>query len=215
MEVSRRESQTTKPPVKLRIFQLTQKNLNTVGISPNLLLQPCPLNTKIAIGFLIATSHAICNLVFIFFEAETFSEFTQTIYMGSFAILVIFNLVIFISNVENLFRIIDNCENLVNASESFHASLSIYSTGCFHLRQIVIPALKYSASRSIFKESVHFERKLSGLIFCVMLKVTRVCALVPWSAYNLFLCFTTDAENSAFELSFPIWYGNQSSFLNN
>lgn len=103
---------------KLKIFQLTLKNLATVGISPNLATQPYPLNGKIYLGILILGSGAICNVIYIFQEAKTFSEYSISIYMCSFTILIIFILTILILNVEKLCNLFDDdFENIVNTSE--------------------------------------------------------------------------------------------------
>lgn len=113
---SNKENPTTKQP-KMKIFQLTQKNFFSVGVHPSLSHQPHPFTGKIVIGFLITSSNVVCNLVFAIFKAETLVECTQSIYMGSLAILIIFILLIIIFNVEKLFQIINDCENLVNKRE--------------------------------------------------------------------------------------------------
>lgn len=108
---------TTKEP-KMKIFQSTQKNFITVGIHAKLALQPYPLNVKIVIGFLLTSLYTMCNLVYIFFKTETSADYTQCIYMGSIAVLIIFALIIIVLNVKELYQIINDCENLVNACES-------------------------------------------------------------------------------------------------
>lgn len=59
----------------------------------------------------------ICNFKFIFYEAKTFSEFTQSIYLSSVTVVIIFVLFNFVLKVKKLYGLIDDCESLVNTSE--------------------------------------------------------------------------------------------------
>lgn len=102
---------------KMKILQLTLKNIATIGVNPNLSLQPFPFNAKIFFAFLILSSYLICNLVFLFYESKTFTERIQSIYMSSGIASAIFCWVILIFNVNKLFETINACENLINTGE--------------------------------------------------------------------------------------------------
>lgn len=115
--------------------------------------------------------------MFAFFEAATFIEYTQSIYVSSAVVLIFFVLMITVLNVNKLFKLIGDCEHLVE--------------------------LGYSISRPIFNETVQFERKLSAIVFFVMAEATPICAFVPWA---IFIYFTSAAGDAAFELLFLIWY---------
>lgn len=116
MEYSSQENRITKLP-KMKIFQLTQKNFATVGVNPHLSLQSYPFNAKILTGFLITSLCLICNFMFAFFEAKTFIEYTQSVYIGSCAAIVIFALVVIVLNVKKLFQLISDCENISNTGQ--------------------------------------------------------------------------------------------------
>lgn len=64
--------------VKIEIFQNNPKAM--IGISPKLVIQSYPLNGKILMGFLILSSFCISICMHIFNYAETFSEYTQSIF---------------------------------------------------------------------------------------------------------------------------------------
>lgn len=117
MENSTEENQNTKLPSKMKVFHLTRKKFATLDVTPDLSLQSYPINGKITLIFLLLSSFFICNLVFAFLEAKTFTEYTQSIYMGSLAVLIIFCLAIIVFNMEKLFEVINDVENIVNASE--------------------------------------------------------------------------------------------------
>lgn len=126
MKNSERKHQTTRPIPKMTILQLTQKNFATIGVSPNLPLQPYPINAKIAIGFLMLASYFICYLVYWCFEATKLIEYMRSIYMASVAFVIILYVVVIILNVEEMFQLINNCENLVN-TRKYTAALANFS----------------------------------------------------------------------------------------
>lgn len=102
---------------KLKIFQLIQKNFAIVGIDPNLVTQPYPVNSKILLGFLILTASVICNLMYTLREATTYAEYSHSIYMFSFAVAIFVALVIILLNAKKLFSFINDCESLLNSGE--------------------------------------------------------------------------------------------------
>lgn len=116
MENSQQENPPLKLP-KIEIFQVIQKNLTTVGITPNLSTQPYPLNGKIVMGFLILTSALISSCVYFFYFANTIVEYTQSTYMGSIAIMVIIFLLIIVFKVEKLFVLISHFDIVINTSK--------------------------------------------------------------------------------------------------
>lgn len=107
-----KQNKTQSKLSKLKIFQLTQKHFATIGISRNLVMQPYPINVNILMAFVTI----ICNLVYAIDGAKTLAEYTQSIYIISMAILVIFALMIIILKVDKLFELIGNFESIVNTS---------------------------------------------------------------------------------------------------
>lgn len=101
----------------MKILQLLQTNLAGVGVHSDLPLQPYPFNKKILMNFLILLLFLICNSVFAIDEAESFGEYTQSIYVITCVTIVILTFVIIILNVKKLFQLINNGEKLVNTSE--------------------------------------------------------------------------------------------------
>lgn len=103
---------------KMKIFQLTQRNFATIGISADSSTQSSyRFNGRIFVGVFILGSIAICNFIYIFYEAETSAEYTESIFMSTLSIPFFLALLILILNVKKLFELINNCENLVNTSE--------------------------------------------------------------------------------------------------
>lgn len=112
---------------KMKILQITQGSFTSLGIGPHLLTREYPLNGNILIGFLLLISAMVCCFSFTFFEAKTFDEYTQSVYMGAATILYVFILAINIFNVENYCTIIDGLENIINTSEC-HSYFTILLT---------------------------------------------------------------------------------------
>lgn len=102
---------------KIMVFQTIQKNFAVAGITPDLVNQAYPLNVKILMGFLLLNAGACFNLIFTLHYAVTFAEYTQSIYVFSLVDLIIFALLIVIMKVDELFKFVDTCYNIVNTSE--------------------------------------------------------------------------------------------------
>lgn len=99
---------------KIRIFQLMQKYLATIGIDLELASQPYPLNRKIFVGFMTLCFMIVTIFKYTFYEARTLSEYTQSSYMFSFAVVVMLYLLITILRMKKLAELFDDCGNIVN-----------------------------------------------------------------------------------------------------
>lgn len=117
---------------KLRVLQSIQKNFAMLGIVPALVTQTFPLNEKVFLDFSILSSAIICNFTYTFSEANTFVEYTQSIFMSTLAALINFALLILILNIEKLFGIFNGFEDIANTSQcdifniflnQFHSSI--------------------------------------------------------------------------------------------
>lgn len=116
METPVQEKPQLKIP-ELRAFKSIQKNFAMAGISRELMIQSYPLNERIVTGFLLLSSTLVFICVYILNDAETFFEYTQSIYIASVATLFIFALFILIMVLENVFEFIDRCDCILNTSK--------------------------------------------------------------------------------------------------
>lgn len=123
MENSIQENPQPKLPRK-KIFQIVLKNFATIGIDSNLRAQPYPINGKILMSFAILAVTAILTLSYALYGAKTFIECIQSTYMGSAATLIFFELLIVILHMEKLFKLIEDCESIVNTSKNTIESTS-------------------------------------------------------------------------------------------
>lgn len=104
-------------------FKIPLTNLATLGIRPALATQAYPLNGRIVVGFLFLGCAISGTFVFVFYDAKTFAEYVQSIYLGSFAILFILSLLNTILQIGNLFGYIHSCDAIVNTSKSVTINL--------------------------------------------------------------------------------------------
>lgn len=109
-------------PPKLQAFEIIQKYFAFAGITPSLAKQPYPLNASILFGILMLGAAIYFTSVFIIYEAETFAQYTQSVYAVSLVALIALALLIIILKVESLFEYFNKNDILVNTSE-----YSIYS----------------------------------------------------------------------------------------
>lgn len=101
---------------KLRAFKNVQKNFAVAGINPTLITQSYPLNGKIFMRFLVFGASIIFLSVYFSNYVETFSEYTQSVYMDSAMVLSILVLLILTLRVGKLFKYINCCDTMLNAS---------------------------------------------------------------------------------------------------
>lgn len=92
------------------MFEFTQRNFAIAGIVPNLAAKPYSLNGKVKLGFLTLGLAIICNFTYTFCEANTFIEYTQSIFMSTLTVIVDFALFTLVVNVKKLFKFIDDSE---------------------------------------------------------------------------------------------------------
>lgn len=102
---------------KIKILQLVQKNLASLGIYLNSANKVQQLNGKILIDFLMLTTAISWALTYAFIDAETFTEYNQSIYVCTSFVLITSVLAITVVNSTKLYKIINNCECLINIRE--------------------------------------------------------------------------------------------------
>lgn len=194
--------QTLPSAAKQKIFQLIRIKFATIGIGPSSAMRPMALNWRLFMGAFIMGLYAFCNFEFIFYEAETFTDYTRSICAESAAIFIIFHLFFVALDTENLFDLMNDCENLVNESESHKFKwISILSSIItFYL------ALKQSAMTAILSEAIQFEQQLSEIIYFIMAKMSPVGVFILWIIYTYFMYSIQDLETDAFDLPLPIWW---------
>lgn len=115
-EISERRKTQPELP-KIKIFKTVRKYFAIMGITPVLVDQSYPFNLGIIFGYLLFGSAITSLFIFIIFEAETFWEFSQSIFTCSAMILGICCLLILVFRVRILFKFIASFENVINTSE--------------------------------------------------------------------------------------------------
>lgn len=123
----------------MKILQMTQNNLATIGVGPSLK----PYNSRVVISSLLVTSYIVCTLVFVAFEAKAFTEYTQSVYMGSSAVLVILSLIVTIWKKKKMFSAFNDCEILVDTKPILNATVQFERTASeivFFVAVKLIPA---------------------------------------------------------------------------
>lgn len=102
---------------KIKVFQIIQKNLASVGIGPNSSLELRQFNAKILLISLIYALAIMSHILYISKDAETFAEYTQCTYMCCTMTLTAAIWIIIIVQLEEFFKVIHDCECLVNTSK--------------------------------------------------------------------------------------------------
>lgn len=168
----------TKERKNMKLFSLIRKNFDILGICLD--QSNHRFNTKI---FFISFSYGltcVSYFLFLFYEANTFWEYTNNIYATSTAILIVTCFLIIIYQITNVFELIENCENFVNKSES-------------------------QTSNAIYDKTNRQLEKWSKIIYLAVAEITPMCLVLPQCIVSLIDYSTTDSGNDAFELQLPMW----------
>lgn len=203
--MEKRTGATNPPPrlLKLKIFLTIQKNLSIIGIEPN----SQPFDAKILTLLLTMGAAIICLIMYIANEAKTLFQYMQSIYECSVLIVLFIALLITILNLSAFWKIIYDCESIANTSKCkvLNQMVRFGSKNKNTFFSHILPALKYSASQSIFNKTHQQMEKLSGILFFVLAKMTPgIISLLP-SAYSFIIYFVTNSGQEAFILPFPMW----------
>lgn len=99
---------------KMKAFQLIKEYYAKTGVCEALVTQSYPFNGKILFGLLILGLAFIFQLEYIFNDAKTFAEYTQSIYVCSFLILMFLSIIILISKRITLFEFMNDVDKIIN-----------------------------------------------------------------------------------------------------
>lgn len=103
---------------KLQVLQKNKEYFKILGINLNADTDGShTFNRTILIGFILCALNVIFNFVYIIYEANTFSEFIQSIYFCFLSVDVSIVYTILIFREQLLLEFTSNFENIINASE--------------------------------------------------------------------------------------------------
>lgn len=98
----------------MKIFHTIQKNFEIMGFSSNQTLQKYPLNEKNSMGIFVFIMCSISYLYYLFNIANSFMEYTQSVYVTGAVILIGSSYVIILIKMKELFQYIVFVKNLPN-----------------------------------------------------------------------------------------------------
>lgn len=108
------EGKTEEQLPRVKVLQQVQKNLAAIGISSDLISQAYPFNRKILMVVIMICYGCTSSSLYIFLEAKTFDEYTQSIYIFSACVLISIIFIITYSKLRDIFQFIDSLENVMN-----------------------------------------------------------------------------------------------------
>lgn len=99
---------------RIKVMQTVLKNFTKIGICPELVTQRYPINGRILWMVVVGIVTHILNGFYFLFDAETFLDYTQSIYACAVGILLSNVFVTLLANIETLYRALHDYELLVN-----------------------------------------------------------------------------------------------------
>lgn len=188
----------------MKILQLVLRHCAASGFGPSQsTTQKYPINRKNvqALSFLCFAFG--CSCAYFFLDANTFEEYTSSVYVSMSLMLIIAIYCTFIWKNQQTCELFNSFEKIVNDSESdfTHSIHSLDSSKTFH----VISGLKYPASAENYVEINEQVEKWTKIIHFVYLKVNLHMIVIPKAILSFYLYFSMDAGRDAFELPYAVW----------
>lgn len=98
----------------MKLFQLIQKNFSVLGITSN---QTKYSRIKLVMTLIIYGLITTSSILFLVFEADTFDEFTNNIYITSGCVMMCIIFVIMAFKQGKLFELIDSFDKFIDKSK--------------------------------------------------------------------------------------------------
>lgn len=99
-----------KTALKMKVFELFQKNAVNIGIDRKQLTAKCVFNEKSLKCFFVLGILVICSDLYFFHLANNFREYTESFYITSMSNGVFLVFTIAIWKMDALFQFIDDCQ---------------------------------------------------------------------------------------------------------
>lgn len=184
----------------MKIFQIIQQNYAVMGvISP-------PPNCNHPFNFMnLLTLFSFIQLgfgtwSFLLFKAETFSDYTEALFVCT---AVILGILTFENIVIKAVKFVDLIRNLESSIEKRELLKMKWRSGEQSIMKIIFSGLVNKRSKELF-EAVNIRlEKWSSIVILIFVKVTIPCVVTPKLATSYFLYFATDAGRDAFVLPHP------------
>lgn len=101
----------------MKTFQLVVRGFQALGLGPQELTQRNPINRKIVKILCILLVSLCSSCAYSFLEAQTFEDYTLSVYVSSTLLLVIVGYTIFMWKNRPIFELFDKAEKLIMESE--------------------------------------------------------------------------------------------------
>lgn len=181
-----------------------------MGIILQQLTQKNPINRTILLIFVSYTCNIISYCVFMYYEANTFQEYTESFYVTSTDVLVALCFANVVFRVDGFFKFIDACVEIVASSEwNLKKNLGIIlfiESVQLMIKIQNVPGQQCPGSKAIYDEIDQQIEKWSEIIRLAAGKGTPICLILPKSLLSFFLYFATDSGSESFLLPLPMWW---------
>lgn len=117
MEDSQPESDQQSDFPIMRSFKTVRKNFAWLGICPELVQQSYPFNLRVIMALTVIAAGVSFVGLYVYNDAETFIDYTQSVFVAAAGSLVLFLQLILVFKVEKLFEFIDRCDAMLNQSK--------------------------------------------------------------------------------------------------
>lgn len=204
----------------MKLFQTAQKNFALLGINPYDPSRKNQFNKNIFLYILLVVSCFTQTGAFLIFEANTFDEYTEGIYILSASILSPMAVASLAFQLKTLFKLIKRCENIFDSSKWEMMDIKVDSHRKFKLlANLTVNNFKYIihlclntfsgmnvlASKELYEEVAQQAEQWSKWISIIAIKLTPLSGTILLLATSFFFYFVYDLGTDSFMLAVPMW----------
>lgn len=104
----------------MRLFPTIQKNLLSLGLTPDQSSQKHPFNGKVIAGFLIIDTTITSCIMFLLYEADILVEYAECLYIITVLIVILIDFLILFFQKNELFQEIDTIRKNIFRKNDFN-----------------------------------------------------------------------------------------------
>lgn len=188
----------------MKIFISIRQSFAIVGFDPN----RRPFNRIVkffCVSFVIILT---ISFIFLFNDASTFKEFTDTAYTMSSIGLMAFVYVVGITKIAEIHKLLDDFERVFNERKLLRSvNLVIVQKGVqyFKLTHSLL-GLNISSSKETYEKANRLIEKVSSVLIIVIAWITPTLWIWPKCLGCFYAYFNSDLGNEVFEMPMAIWY---------
>lgn len=101
----------------MKILQLNREYLARLGIQTSQLVENHSIETKNLINYILLSLNVLLGFLYLCYDAKNIEEYVICIFWITTSVSVLFDYILYVENIESLFKCLENFESLIQKSK--------------------------------------------------------------------------------------------------